>query len=152
MKKANKQYLKYLVDPSLQRVNRLFVLSFENEDGRKLHSEYCLPKAKIKNYNIKIDGKNLFDQPTNNDTKIYERIRKIATSHGDDYTTGCLLDYPFFKENYEMIEIDLNKQQALDADPREVPQNNFTVNLDRDGNTTMFFTIEEAKETALDFS
>ena len=51
-----------------------------------------------------------------------------------------------------MIAIDLNKQQALDADPRAIQQINFTANLDRDGNTTMFFIIEEAKETALDFS
>ena len=46
-----------------------------------------------------IDGKNDFDQPINNDVKTYENIRKIATGQGDDYTTGCLLDYPYFKEN-----------------------------------------------------
>ena len=63
-----------------------------------------------------------------------------------------VLDYPRFKENYKMIAIDLSKQQALDPDPRAVQQINFTVNLDRAGNTTMFFIIEEAKETVLDFS
>ena len=63
-----------------------------------------------------------------------------------------VLDYPCFKENYKMIAIDLSKQQALDPDPRAVQQINFTVNLDRAGNTTMFFIIEEAKETVLDFS
>ena len=51
-----------------------------------------------------------------------------------------------------MIAIDINKQQALDADPRAIQQINFIRNLDRDGNTTMFFIIEEAKETVLDFS
>ena len=51
-----------------------------------------------------------------------------------------------------MIAIDLSKQQALDADPRVIQQINFTANLDKTGNTTMFFIIEEAKETALDFS
>ena len=66
--------------------------------------------------------------------------------------TGCLLDYSYFKDHYKMIAIDLSKQQALDADPRAIQQINFTANLDRDGNTTMFFIIEEAKETALDFS
>ena len=71
---------------------------------------------------------------------------------GDDYTTGCLLDYPYFKDHYKMIAIDLSKQQALDADPRAIQQINFTANLDRAGNTTMFFIIEEAKETVLDFS
>ena len=85
-------------------------------------------------------------------TKTYENIRKITTGQGDDYTTGCLLDYAYFKENYKMIAIDLSKQQVLDADPRAIQQINFTANLDRAGNTTMFFIIEEAKETVLDFS
>ena len=51
-----------------------------------------------------------------------------------------------------MIATDLSKQQALDADPRAIQQINFTANLDRAGNTTMFFINEEAKETVLDFS
>ena len=95
---------------------------------------------------------NFFDQPINNNFKTYENIRKIATGHGDDYTTGCLLNCSCFNKNYKMIAIDLSKQQALDADPRAIQQINFTANLDRDGNTTMFFIIEEAKETVLDFS
>ena len=99
-----------------------------------------------------IDGKNLFDQPINSNIKTYENIRKIATGQGDDYTTGCLLDYSYFKENYKMIAIDLSKQQALDADPRAIKQINFTANLDRNGNATMFFIIEEPKETVFEFS
>ena len=99
-----------------------------------------------------IDGKNVFDQPINSMTKTYENIRKITIGQGDDYTTGCLFDYSYFKNNYKMIAIDLSKQQALDADPRAIQQINFTANLDRAGNTTMFFIIEEAKETVLDFS
>ena len=63
-----------------------------------------------------------------------------------------MLDYSYFKENYKMIAIDLSKQQALDANPRAIQQINFTANLDRAGNTTMFFIIEKAKETVLDFS
>ena len=58
----------------------------------------------------------------------------------------------FFKDYYKMIAIDLSKEQVLDADPRAIQQINFTANLDRAGNTTMFFIIEEAKETVLDFS
>ena len=99
-----------------------------------------------------IDGRKFFDQPINNMNKTYENIRKIATGKRDDYTTGCLLDYSYFKENYKMIAIDLSKQQALDADPRAIQQINFTANLDRAGNTTMFFIIEEAKETVFEFS
>ena len=99
-----------------------------------------------------IDGKYFFDQPINSMTKTYGNIRKIAIGQGDDYTTGCLLDYPYFKDHYKLIGIDLSKQEALDADPRAVQEINFTANLDRAGNTTMFFIIEEAKETILDFS
>ena len=99
-----------------------------------------------------VDGKNFFEEAINNDFKTYENIRKTAAGQGDDYTTGCLLDYPYFKNHYKMIAIDLSKQQALDADPRAIQQINFTANLDRAGNTTMFFIIEEAKETVLDFS
>ena len=82
----------------------------------------------------------------------HENIRKIATCQGDNYTAGCLLDYPYFRENYKMIAIDLRKQQTLDADPRAIQQINFTANLDRPENTTMFFIIEEAKGNVLDFS
>ena len=63
-----------------------------------------------------------------------------------------MLDYPYFKENYKMIAVHLNKQKALDADPRAIQQINFTANLNRAGNTTRFFVIEESKETVLDFS
>ena len=92
-----------------------------------------------------------FDQPIYSVTKIYENIRRIATGQGDGYTTGCLLDYTYFKENYKMIAIDLSKQ-VLDADPRAIQQINFTANLEREGNTTMFFIIEKAKETVSEFS
>ena len=99
-----------------------------------------------------IDGKNFFDQPIKNDKITYDNIRKIAIGQGDDYTTGCLLDYVYFKKYYKMITIDLSKQQALDADPRAIQQINFTANLDRDGNTRIYFILEETKETVLDFS
>ena len=72
-----------------------------------------------------------FDQPIISINKAYENIRKIATGKGDDYTTGCLLGYPYFKENYKMIAIDLSRQNKLDADPRAIQQINFTANLDR---------------------
>ena len=99
-----------------------------------------------------IDGKNFFDHPINSMNKKYENIRKIATGKGDDYITGCFLDYPYFKENYKMMAIDLSRQNELDADPRAIQQINFTANLDRAGNTTIFFIIKEAKETVFEFS
>ena len=99
-----------------------------------------------------IYGKNFFDQPVKNDKITYENVRKIATGQGDDYATGCLLDYIYFKNYYNMIGVDLSKQQALDADPKAIQQINFTANLDRAGNTRFYFSPEEAKETVFKFS
>ena len=147
---AQNRYLNHLINPNFQGVNRLFVLSFENENDRTSHSTYYLPKVEIKDYNVMIDGKNFFDQPINSDLKTYENIRKIATGRGDDYTTGCLLGYSYFKDHYNIIPIDLSKKQVLDANPRGIQQINFTANLEREGNTTMLFIIEE--ETVLEFS
>ena len=98
-----------------------------------------------------IDGKNFFDQPVKNNLITYEIIGKIENGQGDYYTTGCLLDYSYFKNYCNMIAIDLSKQQALDADPKAKKLINFTENLDRGGQTTMFFIIEQVKETILDF-
>ena len=92
-----------------------------------------------------INRENFFDQPIKNKKITYDNIRKIATGYGDDYTTGCLLDYPYFIETYKMIAIDLSKQKAIQ-------QINFTANLDRAGNTRVYFILEEAKETVLHFS
>ena len=97
------------------------------------------------------DGKNFFNQPIKSNKVTYENIRKIATGKDDDYTTGCLLDYIYFKNYYKMIAADLRKQQALDADPEAIQQINFKANLDRAGNTRIYFILEEAKETVLDF-
>ena len=72
-----------------------------------------------------IDGKNFFDEPVKNEKVTYENIRKFAIGQGDDYTVGCLLDYNYFKRCYQMIAIDLSKQQAFDADPRAIQQINF---------------------------
>ena len=99
------------------------------------------------------DGKNFFDQSVKNDNiRKYENIRKITIGQGDDYTTGCLLDYTYFKKYFKMIAIDLSKQQVLDADPRAIQQTNFTANLDRAENKRIYFILKEAKETILEFS
>ena len=99
-----------------------------------------------------INGENFFDQPIKNNKITYKNVRKIATGQGDEYKTGCLLDYPYFMDTNKMIAVDLSKQQALDADPRAIQQINFTANLDRAGNTRFYFIFEEAKGTILDFS
>ena len=149
---AKNPNLNHLVEPRFQGVNRLFVLAFENDHNRTSSDLYYLPIVEIKDYNIMINGENIFDQPIKNNKVTYENIRKIATGQGDDYTTGCLLDYSYFADTYKMISVDLSKQQALDADPRAIQQINFTANLDRAGNTRVYFILEKAKETILDFS
>ena len=98
-----------------------------------------------------IDGRNFFNKPVN-DSIINENIRTIATGQGDNYATGCLLPYNYFKSYYEMIAIDLSKQQVLDADPKVKQQLNFTENLERAGKATIFFIIEEVKQAIPDFS
>ena len=149
---AQNSNLNHLVEPSFQGVNRLFVLAFENDAQRTSKRRYYIPNVEIKDYNVMIDGKNFFDQPVKNNKVTYENIRKTATGKGDDYTTGCLLDYIYFKNHYKMIAVDLSKQQALDADPKAIQQINFTANLNRAGNKRIYFILEEAKETVLDFS
>ena len=112
--------LNYLIEPSFQGVNRLFVLAFEGDTQRTSHSGYYLPNVEIKNYNIVINGENFFDQPIKNKKITYDNITKIATGYGDDYTTGCLLDYPYFIKTYKMIAVDLSTQKALDFDPKAI--------------------------------
>ena len=103
---------------------------FGNDNGRRSHSEYYLPKVEIKDYNILIGGKNFFDQLINNDTKTYENIRKISTGQEDNYTSGCLLDYPNFKEKYKIIAIHLSKQQVRNTDSRALQHISLITNLD----------------------
>ena len=96
-----------------------------------------------------LDGEIFFDQPVRNDLITYDNIWKIATGQGDDWTTGCLLDYNYFKKFYKIIVPALSKQQALDADPKEIEQINFTENLQNQW--AIFLISEEAKETILEF-
>ena len=115
------------------------------------NKRYYLPHVEVKDCNVMIDGKSCFDQPIKNNKVTYENIRKIATGQGDDYTTGCLLDYIYFKNHCKMIEEDLSKQQVLDVDPKAIQQINFTANLQRSGNKRFYFILEEAKETGFEF-
>ena len=120
-----------MLDSSYQGVKRLFALAYDNTSGNNQVSidsfkKYFLPRVKIENYNIKIDGRNFYDQPINDSIKQYDEIRKISTGQGDDYTTGCLLDFAYFENNYRLIAADLSKQKVLDADSRAIQQIIFT--------------------------
>ena len=91
-----------------------------NRNLKNNHQKYFLPRVNITNYNVRIDGRNFYDQPINDLIKQHCEIRKTATGQGDDYTTGCLLDYQYFKVHYNLIEVDLSKQKELDADSRAI--------------------------------
>ena len=93
-----------------------------------------------------IDGKNFFDLLLKNDLRIYDNIQKITTSQRDQYTTGCLLDYPYFKKYYKIISIDLSKQQAFDAAPKAIQQINSTGILDQSRNTRYFSLLKKQKK------
>ena len=90
-------YLAVSIDPSFQRVNRLFIFSFKDGDGWKNYKQHYLSTVEIKDYNVVIDERNFLVKPIGNDLKTCDNIRKIATVQGDDYTAGCFLDFPWFK-------------------------------------------------------
>ena len=106
--KRQNPYLDFFIDAGFQGVNGFFVLSFENKAQRTSYKRYYLPTREIKNY-VLINGQNFFDQPVTNYLITYDNIQKITTGQGDDYITGCLLDYNYFKSSYKVIVIDLNK-------------------------------------------
>ena len=113
----NNNFARFPLDDSFQGSRRLFVLVCNNTEGgaknikRNNHTKYFLPRVNINNYNVLIDGKNFYDQPVNDTIKQYDETGKIATGQGDDYTTGCLLDYQYFKDHYNLNAIDVCKQK-----------------------------------------
>ena len=134
-KKSIEVDTRFPLDVSFQGANRLFVVAFDNinnGDGkvkRDSHRKYFLPRVDITNYNVLIDDRNFYDQPTNDQITRYDEIRKVATAKGDDYTTGCFLDYAYFKDHYQLIAVNLSKQKESDADPRAIQQIDFYVML-----------------------
>ena len=141
--------LKYLIDPIFTNVNSLFVLSFtrDNEsDIRDSFSVYYVPNVKIKDFNVLIDWNSFFDLPVRNEEEAYEKI--IDMSNNNDYTTGNLLDFAYFKKNYKLIAIDLSKQTKL-KDPQQI---SFIAKPDEANGATMFSIIEKSGETTFNFS
>ena len=119
------------------------------------YKKYFLPRIKTDKYNIEIDGRNFYDQPVTDLIKQYDEVRKISTGQGDDYTTGCLLDFDYFEKNYKIIAADLSKQKALDADSRAIQQIIFTGEIKSTVENTrviIFYVLEKSKETILEFS
>ena len=92
----------------------MFVLAYAHGDDVTNENSYrniFFPRLKIKNYNIKIDGRNFYDESINDLIKQYDEVRKISTGKGDDYTTGCLLDFAYFEKKCKLIAADLSKQK-----------------------------------------
>ena len=141
--------LNYLIDPTFTNVNRLFVLSFARNvlgDNRDSISNYYLPNVEIKDFNVLIDGKGFFDLPVKNEEEAYEKITDM--SNNNDYTTGNLLDFAYFKENYRLIAIDSSKQTKL----KDLQQIKFIGKLENQNHgATTFFIIENQKKQLLIF-
>ena len=110
--------LNFLIDPTFTNVSRLFVLSFKNDaanrDNRASNSTYYLPKVQMKDFNVIIDKKSFFDQPVKIEGEAYEKIIEIGRNN--EYNTGNLLGYEYFKKHYRLIAIDFSKQDELEKD------------------------------------
>ena len=116
-------------------------------NNRDSFSHYYVPNVKIKDFNVLIDGKSFFDLPVKSEEEAYEKI--IDMSNNNDYTTGNLLDFAYFKENYKLIATDLSKQTKL----KDHQQINFIGKLeDQNHGASMFFIIEKTEETTFKFS
>ena len=146
---------RFPLDVSFQGVNRLFILAFDNTSNgadrvqRDSHRKYFLPRVNITNYNVLIDGRNFYDQPINDQIKKHDEIRKIARGKGNDYTTGCLLDYFYFLNHYQLNCCNLSQQKELDPDPRTIQQIEFYGKLET--NSQACTVLEKSKETVLEF-
>ena len=146
--KAVNNNLNILIDPTFTNVNRLFVLAYQTADDRQSFYQFFLPRVMIKDYNVIIDKLAFFDLPIKNEEEAYEKI--IDISRNNEYTTGNLLDYDYFKKYYKLIAIDLSKQQVLQENEDFIQQINFIIRLEEAAN--VFIIIEKIEHTVLEFS
>ena len=140
--------LNYLIDPTFTNVNKLFGLSFprnSNTDSRYSSSNCYVPKVEIKDFNALIDGKVSFDLPVKNEEEAYKKFFEMSNN---DYTTGKVFDFAYFKKNYKVIAIDLSKQTKL----KDLQQISFIGKLSRKTGATMFFIIKKSEETTFNLS
>ena len=140
--------LNILIGPTFTNVNRLFVLACQNADDRQSFSQFYLPRVMVKDYNVIIDKLAFFDLPIKTEEEAYEKI--IDISRNNEYTTGNLLDYDYFKKYYKLIAINLSKQQVLQENEDLIQQINFIGKLEEAAN--VFIIIEKKENTILEFS
>ena len=134
--------LNILINPTFTNVNRLFVLAYQNADDRQSFSQFYLPKVLVNDFNVIIDKLAFFDLPIKTEEEAYEKI--IDISRNNEYTTGNLLDYDYFKKYYKLIAIDLSKQQVLQENEDLIQQINFIGKLEEAANVLIIiFTILE---------
>ena len=136
--------LDYLIDPAFTKVNRLFILSFARNASDPF-SHYYVRNVKIKYFNVIIDRKSFFDLPVKNEEEAQKKFIEISRN---DYTTGNLLDFVYFKENYRLIAVALSKKTKL-KDPQQISFIGKLKNQAR--GATMFFIIEKSEKTTFDF-
>ena len=103
--------LNILIDPTFTNINRLFVLAYQNANDGQPFSQFYLPKVLLKDFNVVIDKLAFFDLPIKTEVEGYEKI--IDISRNNEYTTGNLFDYDYFKKHYKLIATDLSTQQVL---------------------------------------
>ena len=140
--------LNILIDPTFTYVNRLFVLAYQNADDRQSFSQFYLPNVMVKDYNVINDDLAFFDLPIKTEEEAFEKI--IDISRNNEYTTGNLLDYDYFKKYYKLIAIDLSKQQVLQENEDLIQQINFIGKLEETAN--VFIIIEKKENTIFEFS
>ena len=140
--------LNILIDPTFTNINRLFVLAYQNADDRQSFSQFYLPKVLVKDFNVIIDKLAFFELPIKTEEEAYEKI--IDISRNNEYTTGSLLDYDYFKKHYKLIAIDLSKQQVLQGNKDLIQQINFIGRLEEAAN--VFIIIKKKENTILEFS
>ena len=145
-KQTKTKNLNYLIDLTFIKANRLFVLSFENEDDKKSFSKYYTRKIVIKDFNVLIDVNSFFEVPVENKDETYENIIEMSKTNG--YTTGNLLNYEYFLKHYKLIAIDLSRQIELE-NPDLQQKINFIGKLEED-EETLFFFIEKSEETTFE--
>ena len=134
--------LNYLVDSTFTNVNRLFELSFENQNDRRSYFKYYTPTIEIIDFNVLIDGRSFFDAPVKNKEEAYEKI--IEMSRNNDYRISNLLDYEYFSKHYKLIAIDLRRQFELE-NPDSKQQINFIGKLKED-KATIFLSSKKQKK------
>ena len=127
-------------------------MAYNRVDGKPTRNgqqKYYLSRIGLEKYNVIIDGRNFYDNPIESDIEKYIEFKKVMIGKGEDYTTGSVLDYNYFKKHYKLVAVDLSKQKELDADPRATQQIEFKYMLQT--NSTIYWVLKKSKETILEF-